>query len=395
MRPVSNSPADPAPAAAQSRDTSAPVIARYLPRTRFADDLHQRVDRYFDEKKVSRRDQPVMYLKTVVILAWMVASYIWLLHAAGALEGALAAVSLALAMASVGFNIQHDGNHEAYSRFGWVNRGMACSLDLLGGSSYFWRFKHNIAHHTHTNIAGQDDDIGLAGAGRFTRFEPHKPFFRFQHFYVWVLYALLAVEWQTTGEIRNFFRRRFGLTNVPRLPLGENIFFWVGRAVFYTLAFVIPLQYHSVKFVLLTFLLTSAVLGFTIATVFQLAHCIEETTFFPRTQANDAPSLEWRVHQVESTANFAPRNVFLTWWLGGLNYQIEHHLFPRICHVHYPALSSIVQQTCREHGVRYFSHRSLRAALRSHWRYVRGLGAPVAERELAPGAANCDSVATP
>jgi linoleoyl-CoA desaturase len=350
--------------------------ARYLPRSAFAVELHERIDRYFDERGCSRRDARCMYVKTAVIMLWLAGSYVGLLLAPNWWVGAALAVSLGLAMAGVGFNVQHDGGHGAYSVHPWVNRIMARSLDLLGGNAYFWHFKHNIAHHTHTNISGQDDDISLGVLGRLSPHDPWRPPYRYQHLYVWALYALLALEWQTTGEFRNLLTKTHsGMTRVPPLSRNQKALFWIFKVTFFGLAFGIPLLLHrSVGAVLGAYVISTVTLGLTLATVFQLAHCVEGADFARVPEETPLLQREWAVHQVESTVDFAPANRLLAWYLGGLNFQIEHHLFPRVCHVHYPALAPIVEDVCRNHGIRYGVHPTMRAALRSHWRWLRAMG---------------------
>jgi linoleoyl-CoA desaturase len=352
--------------------------ARYQPKSAFSAELHSRVEAYFTSAGLRKRDLPRMYFKTFVVLAWCALSYIGLLHTSTFWMAGLLSVSLGLSMAAIGFNVQHDGNHGAYSRRESVNQLMARSLDLLGGSAYFWRFKHNIAHHTHTNISGQDDDISLGVLGRLSPHDPWRSGYRFQHFYVWALYALLALEWQTTGEFRNLIsKRRIGRTRVPFPCRAEHALFWVGKVVFFGLAFALPLATHSISAVVGCYLISTVTLGLTLAVVFQLAHCVEEARFTEAPSADDMVAREWTAHQVESTVNFAPGGRLVTWFVGGLNYQIEHHLFPRVCHLHYPALAPIVAQVCREYHVQYFSHPTMRAALRSHFRWLRAMGRPV------------------
>jgi linoleoyl-CoA desaturase len=322
-----------------------------------------------------------MYLKTGVVLAWLAASYVGLLLTSSTAVAVLLSVSLGLAMAAVGFNVQHDGNHGSYSSRPWVNDLMSRSLDLLGGSAYFWRFKHNIAHHTHTNISGQDDDISMGVLGRLSPHDKWYSFHRFQHVYVWFLYAMLALEWQISGEFRNLLtKRRIGMTHVPFPGRREHALFWVGKIVFFGLAFGLPLALHfSFGSVLACFVIASVTLGCTLAIVFQLAHCVEEASFAMPGLADNRVSREWAAHQVESTVDFARGNRMVSWFVGGLNFQIEHHLFPRVCHLHYPALAAIVEDACRNHGVRYFAHPTVGAALRSHWRLLRAMGrAPTA-----------------
>jgi linoleoyl-CoA desaturase len=352
------------------------VPPTFLGSTAFRHDLHARVEAYFEEKRLSQRDAWAMYLKTAVLMLWLSASYAGLVFwAANVWQALPLAVSLGLAMAGVGFNIQHDGGHGAYSRHRAINKTMALTLNLLGGNAYFWHYKHNIAHHTYSNIAGSDDDLNVGPFGRFSPHDRRYAFHRFQHLYVWALYAFLAIEWQLSGDFRSFVNPGIADTRVPR-PCGwEHLTFWAGKLVFFALAFGVPLYLHSVHAVVLLYLLTGFVLGLTLATVFQLAHCVEEAAFRQPAKASGQIGQEWTAHQVETAVDFARGNRLLTWYLGGLNFQIEHHLFPKICHVHYPALSPIVERTCAAHGVRHFSYPTARAALRSHVRLLKRLGA--------------------
>lgn len=348
----------------------------YSGSTEFRRDLEARVARYFEEADHGRHATARMYVKTLFLLVWLGASYAGLVWGAGTWWQAIPlAVSLALAMAGIGFNIQHDGNHGAYSRHPALNKAAALSLNLLGGDAYFWHYKHNIAHHTYPNISGADNDIYM---GPFARMSPHDRrywFHRFQYLYVWGLYSLLAVKWQLVDDFRSMIHPGVADTSVPR-PRGWNqVCFWSGKACFLMLAFGIPLLTgHRLVAVVGLYLVTMAVLGLTLATVFQLAHCVEEAAF--RVPANGSRRIEreWMAHQIETAVDFARDNRLLTWYLGGLNFQIEHHLFPKICHVHYPALSPIVEATCRAHGIRHTSHRTMRRAVRSHVRWLRHLG---------------------
>ncbi len=359
------------------RDAIRPTsIATYLPKTTFARQLQERVDRYFEETGESRRDVPRMYLKTAIILTWLFGSYLALLFVVEqAWTAALGGISLGLAMAGVGFNIQHDGNHGSYSQRAWVNRVMSLTLDLLGGTAYFWHYKHNIAHHTHPNIVGQDDDISLGFLGRVSPHQRWYPAHRFQAFYIWGLYALFAIEWQLGGEFRNLLvKRQVGSTQVP-VPRGKEMaIFWLGKLAFFSLAFVLPLSLHRASHVIGVYAISAVTLGLLLALVFQGAHCSDMAAFRAITADDHQVPRPWAEHQVETTVDFAQGSRLLAWYLGGLNFQIEHHLFPRICHVHYPALAPIVRQVCAENGVRYFAHPTFGAAIRSHLRQLHEMG---------------------
>jgi linoleoyl-CoA desaturase len=364
------------------------IVATYLPKTDFARQLEARVAAYFLSTGERRRDVPRMYLKTGVMLAWLFGSYATLVFVASSAWLAVpAAISLGLAMAGVGFNVQHDGNHGAYSSRPWVNKLMSLTLDLLGGTAYFWHFKHNIAHHTHPNVHRHDDDISMGILGRLSPHQRWYPWHRFQHVYVWGLYALLALEWQTVGEFRNLFSKPFvGTTRVPPLPPREQVIFWTGKLVFFGLAFGLPLALHSVAAVISCYLLAAVTLGLVLATVFQLAHCCEPAQFRAVSAERTTVPRAWAEHQIDTTVDFARDSRWLSWYLGALNFQIEHHLFPKICHVHFPALAPIVEEVCRAHGVPYHAYPTMRAAVASHVRWLRRMGRRPAAEEQAPAA---------
>jgi linoleoyl-CoA desaturase len=363
------------------------VPPTYSPCTEFRRDLEARVAGYFDACRRSRHGSWRLYVKTAILMTWLCASYVGLVWGATTWWQALPlSISLALAMAGVGFNVQHDGNHGAYSRHGAVNKVAALSLNLLGGDAYFWRYKHNIAHHSYPNVTGSDDDIRL---GPLARMSPHQRrywFHRFQHFYVWGLYALLALNWQLRGDFRAMIKPGVGDTRVSR-PRGlDLLYFCVGKATFLGLALVIPLLHHAVLHVVSLYLITNFVLGLTLAIVFQLAHCVEEAQFPAPAAGTKRLDHDFTAHQVETSVDFARGNRVLTWYLGGLNYQVEHHLFPKTCHIHYPAISPIVEATCRAHGLSHRSHRTMRGALRSHVRWLRRMGRKVEASATKAGA---------
>ena len=342
--------------------------------TGFHDEVKRRVLAYFERTGLSQQDSPRMHLKTAVLLLWFGASYALLVFAATSVwQGALLSASLALAMAGIGFGIQHDANHGAYSSRAAVNRVMAMTLDMLGASSYLWRVQHNLSHHTYTNIEGADDDINFVP---FARLSPGQPRYRLHHlqqFYLWALYWFLFPKWNFVDDFKNVTRGRIGGRRFPR-PRGRHLIELVGgKMLFFGWAFAIPLLVHSWWVVLLFYATTALVLGTTLAVVFMLAHCVEEADFVSPNDLASKPRL-WAVHEVETTVNFCPRNRVLTWLVGGLNYQIEHHLFPRVPHTHYPRIAEIVQRNAELHGVRYVAQHSLAAALRSHFRHLRTMG---------------------
>lgn len=343
----------------------------------FHAELKRRVQAYFSERGLSTHGGPPMYLKSAVMLVWLCASYALLVFAPLAWwQGVLASLSLVLAVAGIGFAVQHDATHGAYSNRASVNRAMGMTLDLVGASSYVWHWKHNVLHHTYPNVPGSDADIGVAPFGRLAPDQRHRFYYRLQPVYMWALYGFLFFKWHLVDDFLNVGQGRIERNRIPR-PRGWRLFeLLVGKAVFFGWALVVPMLFHSWWVVLLFYASASFLLGVVLAVVFQLAHCIEEASF-PRISGGvDRVTDGWAAHQVHATVDFACRNRVLTWYLGGLNFQVEHHLFPRICHVHYPRIAGIVEQVCREYGVAYSAHERMGQALSSHWRWLRQMSRP-------------------
>jgi linoleoyl-CoA desaturase len=337
-------------------------------------ELRRRVDAHMQATGRRERDCPEMYLKTAVIFATFVASYALLVFVADAWWQAVPlAVLVALSVVAVGFNVMHDASHNAFSDRAWLNRLMGVSLDLVGGSSYFWRLKHVVFHHTFVNVIGYDTDVDLAGLGRLTPHHPRAWIHRWQHWYAWLLYGVMAIKWQLYDDFRLVFSGRMGEHVVAR-PRGRQLAILLGgKLLFLLLAFALPLTLHSFAVVAGVYALTASIIGVVLSVVFQLAHCVEAADF-PLDRTPGRIDKTWAAHQVESSIDFSRSSRALAWLLGGLNFQIEHHLFARICHVNYPAIAGVVEKTCAEFGVRYSHHPTLFAAVCSHYRWLRRLG---------------------
>lgn len=345
----------------------------------FHHEIRRRVDDYFRTTGRRRRDCWQMYVKTGVCLASFAASYSLLVFVAETWwQGLLLATLLGLSVAAIGFNIQHDGGHHAYSNHPWVNTLMAMTLELIGGSSYLWRWKHVVLHHTYVNVTGHDTDIHMGLLARLTPHQKRRAYHRWQHVYLWPLYGLLTMKWQLFDDFRKLITGRISGQRFPRPKGRELVIFVAGKVVFLTLAFGIPLHLHSAGAVLIFYVAASLVAGVVLSVVFQVAHCVEEAAFpLPRADSGRIDHA-WAVHQAETTVDFARRSRVVTWLLGGLNFQIEHHLFPKMSHVNYPAISTVVETTCRDFGIPYAEHASFRAGVASHFRWLRRMGRPSA-----------------
>ncbi len=344
----------------------------------FQRELKRRVDEYFESRKLTPRDSPKMYLKTAIIAAWFLGTYLALLFAPLTFLTAIPLlISMGLVTAAIGFNIQHDGGHKAYSDSPTINRVMAYTMDFLGASSYLWNWKHNSFHHIFTNIDGLDEDIDMGYLGRLSPHQPRLPFHRFQHYYLWFLYGFITVKWNFLDDFSNVIKGRIASHSVPRPKNWDLLGFIGGKLIFLSWVFIIPMLVgHAWWIVLLAYLVSFYIQGVVISVVFQLAHALEEADFPLPDETTNRMDNEWCIHQVETTVDFSRKNPIWTWYLGGLNFQVEHHLFPKICHVHYPALAKIVEETSKEFGIDYQAHYSILDGVRSHYRHLRQLGMP-------------------
>jgi len=355
------------------KPTSSPKARpKFAARSALRTALEERSKAYFASSGRDSRGGGRIARKALVILGWTVASYLLLLLWAASWWTAVPlAISLGLGVAGVGFSIMHDGNHGAFSRRPWLNRLASTALDAIGGSSYVWRHKHNVIHHTYTNVDGVDDDLD---AGPFLRLAPtqrRRWYHRFQHLYEVPLLGFLALKWTLVDDWVTLAQGTVAEQRFTR-PRGRELVRLVGgKLLFLGWALGLPLLLHPVLPVLGLFALTAAVVGVTLGIVFQLAHVVEATQI---TGDEERLALPWAEHQLATTADFSPRSRLLSWYVGGLNFQVEHHLFPRVSHVHYRALAGIVRETCAEFGVRYLSNDTLWSALRAHFRRLKQLG---------------------
>lgn len=342
----------------------------------FRKELNQRVEAFLNQNHLPMRDVPAMYVKTAIVLAWWVGTYLVIMLAGlPALVNAVLCVSFGLATAGMGFNIMHDANHGSYSKSPIINKLMGLTMELVGSSSMFWRQKHNIWHHTYTNITGIDEDLETNGLLRFSPHDAWKPFHRFQHLYVPFVYSLAGLQWLLFRDFQIYFTGQTDeFHKYPKMKLSDHIIFWGGKATILTILLGLPLFVFPWWQVLIGFFIVMFTIGLALTTIFQLAHVMEAATFPEPVGTPLHIENEWAVHEVQTTVNFAPGNKLLNWYAGGLNFQIEHHLFPHICHIHYPAISKIVSETCTEFGVTYNTIPTWREAILSHVRTLKMLG---------------------
>jgi len=341
----------------------------------FHQELKRRVSNYFTETKKPATGNFSLYFKA--ILLWMI--YVTLfVHVVFYTPTAWIAIIECFVMggltAAIGFNVMHDGGHGSFSNSKFWNKIAAFSVNALGASGIMWNNKHNIIHHTYTNIDGIDDDIEIKPLLRNCSKQKKYFIHRFQHIYVWFLYTLLLVVWVFLTDYTKYFKKKVGTVPIKKMSAFEHFAFWIAKAGYAFAMIAVPIYFVGFLPWLVGFLIIAMSAGFILSIVFQLAHTVEETTFpVPDADINKIEN-EWAIHQIETTANFATKNKLISWLVGGLNFQIEHHLFPKISHIHYPAISKIIKQTCEEYGVKYIEFRRMRHAIVSHTIHLKNMG---------------------
>jgi linoleoyl-CoA desaturase len=360
---------------------SNPTIIRFNNTNRqFYTELKKRVDGYFKENKLSKNGNINMYLKTVFMFAAYFIPYLLITLNVfdSKLIWFLLAVLMGFAMAGIGLCVMHDANHGSYSKNSKFNRILGyATLNILGGHSLNWRIQHNVIHHTYTNIHEHDEDIAPPG---FMRFEPHakrKGIHKLQFLYAWFFYGMMTLMWSTTKDFKQLIRyNKRGLLKGANTTFGVELTLIIVSKLIYYGYMLLP--YFLVKEMtilnwLCGFLMLHYLAGLVLAMIFQPAHVVEETSF---PLPNDGGSMEehWAQHQLRTTMNFANGDPIFSWLVGGLNYQVEHHLFPTICHVHYPKISKIVEQTAKEFNLPYLNQKTFVGALWSHETMLYKLG---------------------
>lgn len=340
----------------------------------FHGELKKRISDYFSKAGKSSTGNFNLFFKAILLVTSFLLVYTHLVFfTPGPWIAIPECLLLGLLASAIGFNVMHDGMHGSFSRYKWVNKMAGLSLNFLGANNFMWKTKHNIIHHTYTNIEGVDDDIEAKPLLRLCETQKHLAIHRYQHWYFWAAYCLLYIWWVFFTDYKKYFLGRIGPTRLKKMTPGDHISFWSFKLLYMFLFIVLPILTVGAIPWLVGFLVFSMFAGFVLSIVFQLAHTVEQTEFPQANVGTGKMEDEWAVHQLRTTANFATRNRFISWWVGGLNFQIEHHLFPRISHIHYPAISKIIKKACEDFGMPYIEYSKMRMAVVSHVNHLKSL----------------------
>lgn len=342
----------------------------------FYQDLKLTVDNYFAENSIKKTGDWRLFSKTIILIGSAIVIYgcLMLLNLT-VLPALLLAALFGFTAASIGFSVMHDANHGSYSPNTRFNDFLGLSANALGASAFFWKQKHNIIHHTYTNVDGIDDDIAKSPIIRQCESQKWVPAHKVQHLYLLPVYSLSSIFWIFFMDFTKYFTRKIYTTEAWKMSTKNHIIFWATKIYYATVFIAIPIMVWGWLGWIVGFLVMNTAMGLTLSLVFQLAHVVENTEFehIPLDTTKHVETA-WAEHQLKTTSNFAMGNKVISWFVGGLNYQIEHHLFPRVSHVHYPAISKIVQEKCREYNLPYNQYKTMSQALASHFRVMKHLG---------------------
>lgn len=345
------------------------------PKPSFHTELKKRINEYFQQTGQSTAGNYKLWSKALTLLALYILLYIHLVFFTPAIAlSIIECIAFGLVTAAIGFNIMHDGAHGSFSKNPLLNKMAAVTLCFLGGSHFMWNMKHNVIHHAYTNIDGIDDDIDAKPWLRMASTQKKYKMHRYQHWYFWFFYSLLYLYWIFFSDFKKYFAKKIGDVPLKKMELKDHFYFWFYKALSYSTLIVIPIIFVGLVPAITGFLISTLVAGFILSIVFQLAHTVEHTSFPLANENTGKIEDEWAIHQLKTTANFATKNRFLSWCVGGLNFQIEHHLFPKISHIHYPAISSIIKQACAEYNIQYVEYKRMHHAVFSHVTFLKQMG---------------------
>ena len=371
-----------------------------LPKSSFNHTVKQRVNAYFKDNDIKMYGDYRMWIKIVFILTGILATYLSILYIGSDIEnvapnwGVWALLLLACLhgtfVALAGLNICHDAIHGSLSDKKWINNIFGMLFNVIGANKYNWENMHNKAHHIFTNVDEYDEDLETGGFIRLSPNQEWKPIYKYQVFYSWPLYTLSSILWVLWKDYKKFFSFSIGPFVFEKHPRIEYFNFFFFKALYYSLFIAIPfyvIELHW-SYILFGWIMMHLFEGWVLTIVFMMAHVVEGTEC-PVPEEGGVMETSWAVHQLNTTANFAIDNPMVNFFCGGLNFQIEHHLFSNICHVHYVDIAKIVSDAAEEYGHIYNNNKTFSSAIASHARFLNrlGKGEDIKEREAAKKAA--------
>ena len=340
--------------------------------------LRQRVNDYFKQQDLSKYGGISMLFKAVFMLGlYFIPVIVFLVTDLHILIQLLLWIIMGVGMAGIGLSVMHDANHGAFSKSPLVNKLAGLTANVIGGHAKLWKLQHNVLHHTFTNVIDADDDISTSSILRFSPNHPLKKIHKYQHIFAFFLYTLMTFSWSVWADYTQAVRfKQKGLFKQDAFKKDMvNIILW--KIIYFSYLIIVPIFVFDKSWwlVLLGFMVMSMVCGWILSVIFQLAHVMPNCDF-PVSDEKGVIDNSWAVHQLHTTSNFSQKSKLFSWYIGGLNYQIEHHLFSNICHVHYPKIAKIVKQTAAEFNLPYYDNGNFFKAMVQHYKMLKFLGNP-------------------
>lgn len=340
--------------------------------TQFVQVLYARVNQYFKDNNLPKTGDASLLIKGTILLATYGATYLLLFFSNNLTQLYLAYIGLGILTIFVALNIAHDAAHGTFATHATWNDRLLYVFDLLGANGYLWQLKHVHSHHPHVNIPNMDGDIKQSNLVRIFPNAPRLSFHRYQYLYMPILYLFYTLNWLLFRDFRDFFQTNIsGKPNIQHAKK-EYVKLIVGKIIY--LSRMIFLPYFLLPFsfpqILVGFLIFHFAASFTVTLALVSAH-IGEDSVYPEPNKNGEMPSSWVRHQIVTTCDFATDNSLITHLFGGFNHHVVHHLFPNICHIHYPVLTKILAETCREFKMPYQANDTLIQAIWSHLKFLK------------------------
>lgn len=341
----------------------------------FYQTVSERIEQYFNTSQNSRLANPFFYLKASILVAFYLGCYWVLLKCESTLYAVIAMICMGPLAILIGINVAHDAAHSAISSKAWVNRTFLHLFDMLGANSYMWRMRHVFSHHSFPNILHEDADLKQNPLVRIFPTDVLHKIHKYQFIYAPFLYLLYTINWLYFRDFKDFKARKIGSLTHPRHPSWEWIKLFLFKSLYLFAMIVLPLAISPLTsaWFIVGFLCMNFAASITITLALIPSHVAEHSRF-PLPDNEGLMPHSWSHHQVLTVIDFATQNWMLNLLFGGFNHHVTHHLFPGICHVHYPKLTPIIAQTCREYGLDYRHESSFLNAYFAHYRLLKNNG---------------------
>lgn len=341
----------------------------------FYQELKQQVSAYLRTQPSGRYGNGIMLLKAVLFLSMYWGAYFFILF--GSLStGALLVLyaSLGISGLFIAFNLSHDAAHGSLVSSPKLNKHIYyLTFNPLGTDAYLWGMRHNLSHHSFPNVDGVDADIDNNFLVRLSPNRPLLPHHRWQYLYAPVLYLFFTLHWVFIKDWHYLFRKDLANLRDIHHPAGEVLGFLGAKLFYFFYLIALPIWMGIAwETVVLGFLLFHGVMSYFFLFTNIMNHHSEEAEF-PKRDANGFLPGSWAQHQMATCLDFHPTSKVWNFFFGGFNAHSAHHLFPTVCHIHYPVISKMVIELTKKYGIAY-KQSTWWPSLRSHFRNMKKLG---------------------